>query len=178
MPRSNRVHSGLAITLGVACVCGGLAMAVPLTWPTTWPLDLPPSVAVSEARAVRATAAVPADLAEVRRQTLKTLAERPTDSTAWARLAWVAAEEGDLEGAREALDKSYVAAPYGPEITGWRLRFAFGMWGWLTPDLRRQALSELSMTAKTRPGVVRRVRADVVDPAGRWAIDLTLAAER
>lgn len=175
MPRSKHVHMGLAVALGVVGVGGGLAMAVPLTWPGEWSFDVPPSLAVSEARAVKAAAAVPVDLAEVRRQTLQSLSERPTDATAWARLAWVASEEGDIEGTREALDKSYVAAPYGPEITAWRLRFAFGMWGRLTPEIRRQALSELSMTAETRPRLIQDVRADVVDPAGRWAIDLTLS---
>jgi hypothetical protein len=152
-------------------------MALPLTWPAAWTLEGLPVLAVSEARAVKAASTVPADLTEVRRQTLKSLAERPTDATAWARLAWVAAEEGDLEGACEALDRSYTAAPFGPEITGWRLRFAFGMWGRLTPELRRQALSELEMTAETRPRLVQEIRADIVDPAGRWAIDLTLATK-
>jgi hypothetical protein len=73
----------------------------------------------------------------------------------------------------EALDRSYAVAPYGPEVTGWRLRFAYGHWGALTPDLRRQVSSELVQAVHDRPAVVEAARPDIVDPAGRLAFELT-----
>lgn len=172
MPKSALVRHGPAVALGLLTVVGGVAFAVPLTWPGGWAAEQPRLAAVSEARAARAATATPVDLTEVRAQTLAVLAERPLDSIAWARLSWIAAEEGDIQGARDALDRSYVAAPYGPEVTAWRLRFAFDLWGQLTPDLRRQVLAELNMTAATRPSIVATVRDQVRDPAGRWALDL------
>lgn len=173
MPKSALVRHGPPVALAVVTVAAGLTLALPLTWPGDWPYSAPPLAAVSEARAVKA-AAEPVDLAEMTRQTRQTLAERPTDATAWARLAWIAAEQDDMTAARDALDRSYFAAPYGPEITPWRLRFAFNEWGRLTPDLRRQALAELSMTAATRPRLVETVRPDIRDPAGRWALDMSV----
>jgi hypothetical protein len=73
----------------------------------------------------------------------------------------------------DALDRSYVAAPHGPEITEWRLGFAFDRWGRLTPELRAQVRAELAVAGATRPGLVGRVRLSVVDPAGRMAMALT-----
>lgn len=172
MPKSALVRHAPAAVLGLLTVVAGVAFAVPLTWPGDWAAEQPRLAAVSEARAIRAATAASIDLAETRTQTLAVLAERPLDSVAWARLAWIAAEEDDIEGARDALDRSYVAAPYGPEVTAWRLQFAFDLWGRLTPDLRRQVLAELSMTAATRPHIVQTVRDQVRDPAGRWALDL------
>ena len=172
MPKSVLVRQGPPVALAVITVAAGLALALPLTWPDAWPHDAPPSAAVSEARA--AAAADPVDLAEMTRQTRQTLAERPTDATAWARLAWIAAEQGDMAAAREALDRSYVAAPYGPEITAWRLRFAFNQWGRSTPDLRPQFLARLAETAAARPRLVEAARPDARDPAGRWALDMSV----
>jgi hypothetical protein len=172
MPKSALVRHGPAVALGLLTVVGGVAFAVPLTWPGRWAAEQPRLAAVSEARATRAATATPVDLPEIRAQTLAVLAERPLDSVAWARLAWIAAEQDDMEAARDALDRSYVAAPYGPEVTAWRLRFALDLWGRLTPELRRQVLAELRMTAATRPAIVETVRDQVRDPAGRWALDL------
>lgn len=115
MPKSALVRHAPAAVLGLLTVVAGLAFAVPLTWPGGWAAGQPRLAAVSEARASRAATATPVDLPQVRAQTLAVLAERPLDSVAWARLAWIAAEEDDIDAARDALDRSYVAAPYWAE---------------------------------------------------------------
>lgn len=178
MARDERLRLGLAGALGALTFGGGLVMAGSLTWPTTWPIGLAPTAAVSEARAIEAAEATPADLELARRETLRTLSARPLDAMAWARLSWIADRQGDEASMLSALDRSYIAAPYEPEVTAWRLRFAFDRWGRLTPELRRQALSELAMTARTRPGVASRVERDVVDPSGRLAMALTASYAR
>lgn len=43
------------------------------------------------------------------------LAERPLDATAWIRLAWISDQKGDDVAMLDALDRSYVAAPYWAE---------------------------------------------------------------
>jgi hypothetical protein len=168
----------LRLIFGSGLALCTVAFAIALAGPVSSPLsgwDPPvPMVAVSEARAVASTAASPPDLEAAERLTRQTLAERPGDAAAWARLAWIAFEAGDTGGMLEALDRSYAVAPYGPDITAWRLRFAYGRWGDLTPNLRRLASEELSVTARQRPRVARAALADITDPAGRLAFDLTV----
>ncbi len=176
MARIKGMRSALIVTLGVATVLGGLAMALPLSRPDAWGLDHPRLAALTEARAVAAAGATPPDLEEAERQTRATLNERPLDAVAWARLAWIADQRGDAAGSLDALDRSYIAAPYGPEVTAWRLRFALERWSALTPDLRRQARSELLVARATRPRLIRDLEASVADPAGRMAMALTTDA--
>ncbi|WP_157072332.1 hypothetical protein [Brevundimonas bacteroides] len=148
-------------------------MSLPTAGWTTWA----PVAAVPEGRAVQAASTSPADLEAVEAWTRRTLAVRPGEAAAWARLAWVAAERGDDAAANAYLDRSYTTAPFGPDITAWRLRFAYGRWGRLTPDLRRQADAELRATRRTRWAVVEAAAADVEDPAGRLAFTLAKQAE-
>lgn len=171
-----RLRLALALALGLGALGGGLALAIPLTWPTA-PLSAGAPVAgVSEARALAAAEGSNPRLEQVRRQTLSTLALRPADPAAWGRLAWVASEEGDVAAMNAALDRSYAVAPFGPDITAWRLRFAYEHWGSLTPALRRLATEELEVTAEIRPGVVDRLRPEIQNPAGRMAFQLTTRA--
>jgi hypothetical protein len=167
----------LRLALGLVLAVCTFGLAVALAGPVSMPLSSwdPPvrMVAVTEARAVAAAAKNPPDLEAVERLTRQTLAEKPGDAAAWARLAWIASEAGDTEAMLEALDRSYAVAPYGPDITGWRLRFAYGRWGVLTPELRRLATEELVVTTRHRQGVADAALADITDPAGRLAFDLT-----
>lgn len=167
----------LRLTFGLVLAFCTVGLAITLAGPVSMPLsgwDPPvPMAAVTEARAVAAAAANPPDLKAAERLTRQTLAEKPGDATAWARLAWIASETGDTEAMLEALDRSYAVAPYGPDITAWRLRFAYGRWGILTPELRRLASEELVVTARHRRRVADAALADLTDPAGRLAFDLT-----
>jgi hypothetical protein len=166
----------LALAIAVAVTATGLAVALagPVSLPLrSWPAPVP-LTAVSEARAVRAASADPVDLDAVERFSRDTLAARPGEAAAWARLAWVASERRDVAAMHEALERSYTVAPYGPDITAWRLRFAYGQWAALTPELRRLATEELMVSARYRHQMTAEAFAEVSDPAGRLAFDLTV----
>ncbi|WP_029417190.1 hypothetical protein [Brevundimonas bacteroides] len=173
MQRTRAIRLGLVVCLGVVTLIAGLGLALPLSQPATWTLNLPPLAAVSEARAVAATVKTPPELARARSENRRTLLQKPLDASAWLRLAWIADQESQEAEMLDALDRSYVAAPHGPEVTEWRLRFAFDRWARLTPELRRQAREELVVAQVTRPQMTGRVRDLVRDPAGRLAINLT-----
>ncbi|WP_426042670.1 hypothetical protein [Brevundimonas sp. TWP2-3-4b1] len=128
-----------------------------------------PLAVVSEAHAVAAAETSRPDLRRVDAETRRTLNSRPGDAAAWCRLAWVAAEEGRRADMLDALDRSYTVAPYGPDVTAWRLRFAYGRWTELTPELRQHASEELAVTVRTRTDLVNAAEADISDPAGRLA---------
>lgn len=173
-----RLRLALALVLAFCTAGFAISLAGSVSLPLSgWNAPVP-MVAVTEARAVAAAGATPADLEATERMTRQTLAEKPVDAAAWARLAWIAGETGDREAMLEALDRSYAVAPYGPDITAWRLRFAYGRWGELTPELRRLASEELTVTARTRGRVANAALADINDPAGRLAFDLTVRRAR
>lgn len=174
MPVGRSIRTGLFAALGAATLACSLALALPLSQPASWKPDQPRLAAVSDARALAATAASPPDLDAAALATRETLADRPLDATAWARLAWIADQQGDPAAMLDALDRSYVAAPHGPEVTAWRLQFCLDRWSDLTPELRRQARSELIVASRTRPALVRAVKESVSDPAGRMALSLTI----
>lgn len=169
-----RLRLAFGLVLAVCTAGFAVALAGPVSLPLSSWNPPAPMTAVTEARAVAAAAANPPDLEAADRLTRQTLAEKPGEAAAWARLAWIASETGDTEGVLEALDRSYAVAPYGPDITAWRLRFAYGHWENLTPELRRLASEELTMAARHRPRVARAALADITDPAGRLAFDLTV----
>ncbi|ADL00454.1 hypothetical protein [Brevundimonas subvibrioides] len=165
-----------AVVLATATLVVAGAFAVSLSSPNESLADRIPLVAVSEGRAEAAAEVQPPSLDKVRAETLKTLRQKPGDAAAWGRLAWIADRQGRVADALVALDRTYVVAPYGPDITAWRLRFAYGRWAALTPDLRRQATAELRVAIRDRPGVVYAAEREITDPAGRLAFALTRQA--
>jgi hypothetical protein len=177
MRRAEAAKLALIVALGGATLVGGLGLALPLSQPATWAAAQPRLAAVSEARAVAAASNTPPDLSAARSRSFEGLSDRPLDSTAWVRLAWIADQEGREADMLDALDRSYVAAPHGPEVTEWRLRFGFDRWARLTPELRRQARVELAVASTTRPQMIERVREAVRDPSGRMAMALTPPAK-
>lgn len=172
MLRDRRLRLAGCVALGVATLFFGLAFALPLSRPGDWSLGWPRLPAVSEARAIGAAAAASPDLAAVERHSRATLAEKPLDAAAWARVAWVADQRGRQEEMLDALDRSYAASPYGPEITAWRLQFAFDRWRDMSPELRRQVLAELRVAARTQPKIVGEVHGSLQDSTGRMALTL------
>lgn len=168
-----RLRLGTAIVLALGTLGAAVLLAVPLSAPNGSFTGPVPLATVSEAKADAALAASPPRLTEARAQTRATLAQRPMDAVAWTRLAWMASEAGDEAAMLDALDRSYAVAPFGPDVTGWRLRFAYGHWRELTPDLRRQVAAELVEAVHHRPGVVDAARADITNPAGRLAFELS-----
>ena len=167
-----RLRLAGAIVLALATAAGAIALAVALSFPTSDFAAWFPLAAVSEARAQAASERSPPDLQRVEAESRRTLEIRPGDASAWCRLAWVAAQQGRRADMLDALDRSYAVAPYGPDVTAWRLRFVFDHWPELTPDLRRQASQELAVATWDRRGLVDQAEADINDPAGRLAFVL------
>lgn len=165
-------------TLAVATLATGLGFAVALARPD---LDLGPAsnlLAVHEARAEAALAA--GDLEAAEASTRAALAEAPLTSHAWARQAVLAyRREGRLgPDTVAALERSYAVAPYGPDITAWRLALLLEHWGELPPELRASALDELKVFATYRPGPAQALRDRVSLPAGRLAATAALRLAR
>ena len=108
-------------------------------------------------------------------QTRAALAQAPMTASAWARLAYLErASSGALTpAALDQLERSYAVAPFGPDITPWRVRFMFEHWTQLTPPLRAQAAAELRTLARHRDGVARDLVASIDNPSGRLAASLT-----
>ena len=164
--------TGAILLAGATTVAAG-ALAVVHSFPMSGFAARFPLSVVSEARAVEAAESSPPDLRRVESETRRTLNSRPGDAAAWCRLAWVAAQQGRRPAMLDALDRSYTVAPYGPDVTAWRLRFAYGHWTALTPELRRQAAEELEVTTRYRPDLVAAAELEISDPAGRLAFVLT-----
>lgn len=168
-----RLRFAVALSMGVCAAVGAGVLAFVMSDPTSDFAARFSLTAVSEARAEAAAQPETPDLRRVEAETRRTLESRPGDAAAWSRLAWVAAQHGRRADMLDALDRSYTVSPYGPEVTAWRLRFAYGRWGALTPDLRRLAAAELTVAARHRPRLVGEVWADIPDPAGRLAFAMT-----
>lgn len=126
---------------------------------------------VHEARAGRATGA------EAETRTRAALAQAPLNAAHWARLAYLDRETSATMGpkALDALDRSYAVAPHGPDITAWRLRFAFEHWPELTPTLREQAMDEMRVLARHRPRAARELARTIQASGGRMAARMTLS---
>lgn len=74
----------------------------------------------------------------------KALNAAPMNAAAWLRIAYIRSANGAPldKGAIEAIEKSYSVAPFGPDVTSWRLQFLYGRWAQLTPELRNEAMAE------------------------------------
>ena len=106
-------------------------------------------------------------------ETRRSLAQAPANPTAWLRLAYLdsISPTGLSEAGDRALAASYAVAPYGPDVTSWRLPFAFNHWAALSDESRKAALDELVVTSAFKSH--RELDGQVSDPAGRLAVVLT-----
>lgn len=169
----------LAAASLVASSTAALALALPATPLSAWFGLAQSSEAIADARARTAeTSAL--DRAASRSATLRTLSQSPANGVAWLRLAYLdSLSAGGLgaEGNR-ALARSYDVAPFGPDETVWRLRFAFNNWRALDRSNRLLAIDEYAFFAARRPAVVDQVRQGVTDPEGWLALSLSGADMR
>lgn len=160
------------IALGAATCASAMAAAASLSWPAVNPAQAP--AARHELNAVAALGAASADYrtAETENQAVLDLA--PLTATAWVRKAYIRRQQSDrLDGeALDALERSYLAAPLGPDITRWRLRFMFECWPEVTPSLRARAIAELETFSRFHKGSYALARS-IHDPSGRLAATLT-----
>lgn len=104
-----------------------------------------------------------------------TLSQAPASATAWLRLAYIDSLSPDGPGAiaNRAIAASYVAAPFGPDDTPFRLQFALNHWQSLEIGNRELVLDEIRYVAQVRPELIRRTRAAVTNPVGMLALSLT-----
>jgi hypothetical protein len=161
--RSGRVLvasvAGLAISLGgLLAVCAVLptqALGAVLLQSTTY-----------EARAARQLERRDAaDLPQALRDTRSGLALNPYNGVAWLRLAWIESRlsHGKLSAAAvEAVQRSYDVAPYGPQVTAWRISFLLEHWAETPTGLRHQLASEMAAAwperSKAVSSAVRKTR--------------------
>lgn len=122
----------------------------------------------------------PANLALARAETFTALGQSPADDAAWLRLAYIdRLAHGRLTGEGAAwLERSYDVAPFGPETSFWRVRFAWENWPDLTPELRKQVADEVRVQWPTRGADYAGISAAVANPSGRLAAALMVSQLR
>lgn len=184
--RERRRASPLVLVVGVAAIVtfvGALWLALTLMAPGGTASDLSPMSMAHDARANRLSEMRPLSpraLEQARQETWAALNQSPVDDAAWLRLAYLdrlqhpALTATGLKG----LERSYDVAPFGPEVSAWRVRFALENWPALTPDLRRQVLREVELQWPTHRGRYAAMVRQTSDPAGRLALDLEIAGLR
>lgn len=123
-----------------------------------------PDQAVERAlrRVEREARAAPADSGPLlRRAYLESLSARPFDASV-----------------AEAVRRSYVVEPLGPDATAWRLRFVFEHWSAAPGDVRASALEELRAAYPRHGWAMRGLPDTIQDPTGRMAASLSFARLR
>ena len=178
------IEGGRAATgVAVAALLTTSVTVVALAWPDSAParlLDLSQSYeARASARLAHASPTL-SDLALSRQETVQALRQSPANPTAWLRLAYIDSRrpEGLGRSGIDALTRSYDAAPFGPDDTAWRLRFAFSHWDRLDQNARLLVLDELRVAIENRSAAARNLTQDVSAPAGLLALQLTLGEAR
>lgn len=169
--------SGMALGLAGAGLASTVFVAFALARPHTEMARATDLAPVAERRADALARTAPtreADRARAMLETRRSLSQAPANPTAWVRLAYLdsVSEEGLSAGGERALAASYVVAPYGPDVTTWRLSFALNHWSSLSGNTRKAALDELRVTGIYMPH--GRLKRSVSDPSGRLALELTL----
>ena len=168
-----------ATVIGVASLLTTGATAMALAGPNSPPARLLNLTASREARASALIAgenSSTADMALAQQETVRSLRQAPANPTAWLRLAYIDSRrpEGLGPAGIEALGRSYDAAPFGPDDTAWRLRFAFNHWTRLDKVTRELALDELGLALSHPDGRTYAPEHDVTDPAGRLALNMSV----
>lgn len=178
------IDGGRAATgVAVAALLATSVAAIALAWPDAAPARL---LDLSQGHETRAGALLAdasptlSDLAMSRQETIRGLRQSPANPTAWLRLAYIDSRrpEGLGRSGVDALTRSYDAAPYGPDDTAWRLRFAFNHWDRLDREARLLVLDELRVAMENRSPAARNLMQDVSAPAGLLALHLTLGEAR
>lgn len=173
------MRRGLVFTIatGVAALTYGAVLYVESYWAgpsccgATWPYPNP----VQVERLAKAADPDENDPRIQRETALRILDARPTDVSAWLRLAyadWIAHGQRSLsaEGV-EALRKSYVVTMYAGAQAPWRVAFAFENWNRIGPDLRREVIREVQIIKKlpSKRQQLVALTARLRTEEGRWA---------
>jgi len=169
----------LKLVAVVVLAAAGLICAVSVSVAATYPhLNIPFASSVGLVTEVRASEASmnPIKIGRAAMLNRAVIAATPMSANAWSRAAYLQAiaDNGFDDSAFEALERSYTVAPFGPEISLWRLTFLYENWGEITPSLRAQAAAELDALTYKRGGAFRS--GAIQNPAGRLSASLTLRA--
>lgn len=97
------------------------------------------------------------------------IAQRPSDASAWLRLAYIDRTRHSplSERAQAHVLRSYELEPLGPELTQWRLSFLFENWDALSPALQGKAMNELAAVFPRHGWALRDLPSTIRNPRGR-----------
>lgn len=170
-----------AATIGLVATTAGLWGVVALTAPNSAVASRSGLATVHENRAEQALTSAPlseANLETARTESLRGLSLSPTNPWGGLRLAYVEHARAGRLGPRglAALQQSYDVSPYGPQVSPWRITFAFDQWAELTPDLRRQTASELRVVGPHHPHMAQVAVSRITDRQGRLAARTVLVS--
>jgi hypothetical protein len=118
-------------------------------------------------------------LAQAEAETRQALATSPARADAWLTIAYIEHEKAGGFGpkAADALNRSYLVGPLDPDVSLWRLEFAFDNWPALSKELKGDVLRELSAmwTRTDRRQPLRELVPTITDPSGRLALRVQIA---
>jgi len=168
-----RLKAALAWLLAGAGATGSAAMATAMSFPN---LDVPLASNLAMVQEMRADAAVQRNAPSSEALNRAVIAAAPMTPAAWLRIAYLQTRDGGAlkPSGLEALEKSYAIAPFGPDISLWRLTFIYDHWPLMTPSLRAQAAAELETLSRSR-GQTFDVRT-ISNASGRFSAQMTEAA--
>lgn len=170
---SYRIKLGACAALAGSTLVAGFAMAIGASAPTVAVPFLADLGVGAEARADRAAASTDIPLSAALAENRAAIKAAPMSAAPWLRVAYMRSRNDTaLDGpALEAIERSYTVAPFGSDVTYWRLNFLYNHWRELTPEIRAEAAKEHFALALDH-GYLWRADA-VVDPAGRMAATFT-----
>jgi hypothetical protein len=121
-----------------------------------------------------------AAIEEARSRSQAILRSRPADAAALGRLAALeaASTAGLSQAALNYLVRSYEVAPLGPDVSPWRMQFAFDHWSELPPELRQKVMIELGALFPRHGWALRDMPNRISDPSGRLAAALAFDSHR
>lgn len=159
---SRRLIDWVPAALGLV----GLALALAGLFGPIGPLPLDRLEAAADAHL---QAPVADDLDQAAGLTERLIAQRPTDASAWLRLAYIdRAQHATLSARAQAqVLRSYALEPLGPELTRWRLTFLFENWDALSLPLQDKAINELAAIFPRHGWALRDLPSTIQNPRGR-----------
>src|SRR5262249_133439 len=75
----------------------------------------------------------------------------------------------------QSLRRSYGVAPFEPDVSIWRIRFALNNWDELTSDLRQDVTDEVKAEWAHDKTKIEGLQSEVASPSGRMAISMMAA---
>ncbi|CAL1691016.1 hypothetical protein MMB232_01151 [Brevundimonas subvibrioides] len=165
-------------TAGMAVV-GGLALLIGQAMPRSVAGPMMLQSTAHEARAASAleSSTSPEALERARGETRAGLALNPNNPVAWMRLAWIEdqlAGGGFPDASQRAVARAYDVAPYGPQVSSYRLTFILDRWPTASASLRDQARSEIAVMWLNQRQTLQRAVARSVSRPGRLSARATM----